>query len=471
MSKQDGRVLRLTRTTLATGVILLLLVSPGLPQTVDENQELMQAARKGHLQEVERLLDNGVDVNTEDEKGRTPIAWAAIGGHRDVVNMLKSHGGKYTLFIAAAIGDTGEAQRLIDSGAEVNATDKVGLTALMWAAEKGHTDVMRLLLEKGADVDAKDPKGNTALMAAVGWRQRLWVRREQNTDVVKLLLEKGADVNVKNIHGCTPLLGATWGSHSEVARELLKKGADIHVDDSRGRTALMKAAGLGKLELVKLLLDSGAEVNKADEQGRTPLMEAARSSAMTGKDEKVRLLLDKGASVNAKDMYGRTALMIAASIRNGFKAAKALLDHGADVNAKDKDGKTTLMQVLEPTFTGTFETGSMRFGPGGSSDAAYKQAKFTYGSPALLVDEQHLCKQMVELLLNRGANARARDKDGRTALSRVLEPLIEVQGDSMTESGEKGTVMSVKIENDQVRVTRDPPKGIVELLRASGARQ
>jgi ankyrin repeat protein len=88
-----------------------------------------------------------------------------------------------SLIEAVSMGDTEEVQTLLVQGADLNATDNDGLTALMWAAKHCHIDIVQLLLAKGADVNAKDNKGGTALIAA---------KREGHKEIVCILKEAGA---------------------------------------------------------------------------------------------------------------------------------------------------------------------------------------------------------------------------------------------------------------------------------------
>lgn len=85
-------------------------------------------------------------------------------------------------------------QLLLEKGAQVNAQDEKGKTALMRAAFAGDTEAVRLLLEKGAQVNVQDSAGDTALMHAAG-----------NVPSVELLLKHGADRNIKNAKGWTAL--------------------------------------------------------------------------------------------------------------------------------------------------------------------------------------------------------------------------------------------------------------------------
>ena len=80
------------------------------------------------------------------------------------------------------------ARMLMSNGANVNAADQEGRTALMQAAVYGHVDVARALLSNGAEVNAKDREGRTALTQASTYG---------HADVVRLLLSNGAGTVVR----------------------------------------------------------------------------------------------------------------------------------------------------------------------------------------------------------------------------------------------------------------------------------
>ena len=106
-----------------------------------------------------------------------------------------------------------------DAGADVDARDDDGWTALMWAAQEGRADAVRLLIGAGADVDIDDDDGWTALMLAAG---------EGRADAVRLLIGAGADVNADDDDGWTALMWAAQEGRTDTARLLMDAGADVN---------------------------------------------------------------------------------------------------------------------------------------------------------------------------------------------------------------------------------------------------
>jgi ankyrin repeat protein len=92
-------------------------------------EPIQDAAKEGDLAKVKSLIAEGSDVNVKDEKGSTPLHFAAYLGYKDV------------------------AELLILKGANVNAADKTGAIPLHFAARRGHKDLVELLILKGANVN------------------------------------------------------------------------------------------------------------------------------------------------------------------------------------------------------------------------------------------------------------------------------------------------------------------------------
>ena len=152
------------------------------------------------------------------------------------------------------------------------------------------------LLAGGADVNAKDPDGWTALISAC---------REGHSKVVKELLEAGADVQVKDKNGWTPLMWAAASGHHNIVDLLVEKGAELEARDQYGASALMKASRRGFEDEVKLLLDKGADVNAKDDYW----LECADEGLSHEATQKwPSYLLESWADTEAKDQYGATAL-------------------------------------------------------------------------------------------------------------------------------------------------------------------
>ena len=164
----------------------------------------------------ELILKAGANINAKDADGMTALMHAANFAWDKVTKLLLKH------------------------GADVKIRDSSGKTALMYAADHEEDDVARLLLEHGADVNAKDKSGNTALMFAAG-REEQYIKIE-NDKVVRLLLEHGAEVDAKNESGETALMVAASNGYEKNVTLLLEHGADADLRNADGKTARELAA-------------------------------------------------------------------------------------------------------------------------------------------------------------------------------------------------------------------------------------
>lgn len=140
------------------------------------------------------------------------------------------------------------------------------------------------LLKAGADPNARDNHGWTALHHAAGLGL---------LQCVGLLIEAGADLEAADELKVRPLHRAVVNGHRAVVERLLDAGADMSATDLEGKTALHMAAQAGQLDVARLLLDRGAPVNPVDEHDQTPL-EYAKSSTGRRRVDLVGLLRRAG---------------------------------------------------------------------------------------------------------------------------------------------------------------------------------
>ncbi len=184
----------------------------------------------------------------------------------------------------------------------------------------------------------------------------------------------------------------TFPSKTEKAAALLNSGADVNKRDRDGTTPLTWAAGEGSPKAVKALLDKGAEVDAKDNKERTPLM----SAAYRGFPEVVKLLLEKGADIKAKDKDGWTALMFAASGENlkiiAVAKGKAIVRYG-------NSGPT--LDVINLLIEKGLDV----------------NARDKDGCTPLITAAYVGHVAVVKLLVEKGADINAKTKEGKTALS------------------------------------------------------
>ena len=149
------------------------------------------------------------------------------------------------LISAAKKGDVEVVGRLLAAGADVNAANILGKTALMWAARCGYAEVVAALLQHGAVVNAIDNEGITALM---------WAARCGYAEVAERLLEvDGIDINAADHFDLTALMVAAQGGHVVVVDRLLANGANITATDNNGATAAFWAGSSGHYSVLRRL--------------------------------------------------------------------------------------------------------------------------------------------------------------------------------------------------------------------------
>lgn len=330
------------------------LETPKSAAPIDE--ELIQAAKSGDLAHVKTLLKKGAEVKAVGAHGETALGSAAREGHTEIVELLLDAGadlratsdkyyGKTALIGAADKGHLEIVQLLLKRVSQDN-WKEAGLNPALWAAvRKGHLEIVKVLLEKDPDNNAKH-RCDTGLTVAAETGQ---------LDVVKLLLDRGADVNARHPDGTTALMHASRGGHVEMVKLFLGRGADVNAVNNMGETALTfgrdrellsgsrGGGSRGRVEVAKMLIDSGA-LHKWD-------VYRILFWVINGGNSEIAELLLKGADLNfnfdKKTNIPFEPPLIWAARGGEAKVVRILVECGADINIKDPVGRTALKMARD----------------------------------------------------------------------------------------------------------------------------
>lgn len=401
----------------ALGAALIGCTRPGVddPDRVAASG-MQHYAALGDVPALKRLLDGNRQLASSPHNGQTPLHTAARFGHVEAIRLLLSYGanvaakdhmfGETPLHYAARYGQEAAVRTLVEEGkADVAAADNSGGTPLHHAAWEGHSGAVAALLRLAAQPNQAHPALGLTPLHKAAYRG--------HGQVVKVLLEAKADVNARTKDGMTPLGEAAAEGHEEVARLLLDRGA---------RKDLLAAAGLGDAALVRELLDENPHlVNQTFPLFNHTLLHVA---AKTGQREVAALLLDRKADIE-KLAQGRTPLWLAVE-RGRIEVATLLLSRGAAVDATDGSGETPLYEAAKKN-----DVGMVRLLLGHKADVNYRKKTGGEDTPLHRAVDHASSNEVIELLVARGADLNARDREGRTpfALTRYNQDrdrLVEV---------------------------------------------
>ena len=282
-----------------------------------EHSPLFIAVKFCESSVIQLLIDRGADVHFREAETEMTMLHAAAEKARplEIVKVL------------------------VEAGVDADSRESSGMTPLMVAASKGATSTVQALLDCGADIHLSTPEGRIALHFAANSEER------HTAETVRLLMDRGVDPNVRDAQQCTPLhvTREEEGESLKRAKLLLDYGADLQARDIEGKTVLHHFSKRRHLELVKWAYERGVDVNCTDHNGGTPLLSSVKPPSIRDREapETTQTLIELEADVNMVNSQLISPLCFAAGT-GCFESASALVQHGANVHHKDENGCTPL---------------------------------------------------------------------------------------------------------------------------------
>jgi len=211
-------------------LILVYIFAVLAPSSSSRDWDLVTATDYGVIPVIEKLLDEGADINTTSR--RTALHVAAENGNLEIVELL------------------------IERGADVNVRDIHGRTPLVVAIAEHQPQIAERLAQEETDVSVRANDGSTLLMAAV---------RAEDVELVRWAIDRGTELDAvrpEREHATALMMAAGLGN-PEIVQLLLTSGADPTVTNHEGKKALDLAKGREVRELLRAATSKPQEAPEA----------------------------------------------------------------------------------------------------------------------------------------------------------------------------------------------------------------
>ncbi len=465
----------------------------------DLNADLARLCYSGSADAIAAALRDGrLTVNARDERGHSPLHLAVTANHDlDAVTVLLDAGADvdardgagYTALFSALLRERGGpefAQALLARGANPNRADQQGLAPLHFAVARGAREpaLVAVLLKAGANPNLADAQGATplhvasdartvrALLAAgadPGLRDRqgrtAFLTRKDSEALVALVLEAHANPNAVDREGRTALHLAVWGGAAPdhpapaAVEALLALGVDGQARDHQGRTALDLARANPQASDAVTLIEQAVGTRLRDDELRVVLHGSPA--------QLLAMVRERPGVLSAGDAFGFRALHLAARF-NDAQAVAALLGAGARVEVAGENGQTPLLFALNPAWRPNAQADAIvALLLAAGADAGARDA---WGRTALHFAVQGKNAHVIERLIAAGAQPGVRDVEGDSALD-----LAASVGDAAMLKAMAGAALRPDERNRagmtplMLAITRNPDPGAARALLALGA--
>lgn len=348
-------------------------------EQAEVDQALRDAAWDDDMDEARTLIERGADVNAKDETQQSAYLVATSEGYLELLRLT------------------------LASGATVDDKDSWNGTGLIRAAERGHGLVVGELLQADIDLDHVNRIGYQAIHESV------WLGRDTETyvDTVRILVAGGVELDrPSGQEGLTPLEMAERKGHDR-QRDVLEAAAKA-TKPKDPDAALLKAATEGDATAAALAIRAGADLETRDGKDRTPLLLAATEDRVAV----ARLLVALGADPDALDDRHDTPWLVT-GVTGSVAMLEALLPADPDLTEVNRFGGTSVIPASE---RGHVDYVRRVVQTDIDLDHVNDLGWTALLEAVILGDGGRRHQQIVEILLDAGADASIADKDGVTPL-------------------------------------------------------
>lgn len=428
----------------------------------DYRSQLFMAIEQGEYDLVEDLIDD-------------PL----IGGPKVGVNE-KNFDGMTPLIASSMLGRNEISKLLIDNGANINSQDELGNTALIYASGVGNLESVKLLLENNAEMNIRNNNDINALLMAItienkenyktNYKELMKMAEEynqesefgQNIETAKFLIEKGADVS-DNV-----VLISSKLNKQEIINKL--SDTDFNFDSKENATnALINAIKHKNINMIEDLIDCGADPNSNLEDNKETSMTVFDLVFKNNSNEIIKTMIDGGGNVNSEITLKENSesikvpMLISAIAEERIEIAKLLIDEGADVEVKIDgasiytEGTNALLLSVKKNQMSTVKelVGGIIFSPKANINSVD-----SLGNNALIYAIKDNNYEMTKYLIDKGAEVNSSNNNEETPLIlaiknqnvKIIDLLIKNNADLKYENSNGKTLLDYAKEQEKEEV-------------------